>query len=170
MHHPSCSMSHREKSVTATAPLPWPRPNPTINHAQTDWKADDTEQNVVIPPLLPGLGGRVGLSENDPLHSKKPPSGVTSALAAETLQVATSPAAAAGARARATRRLNQLSFSAKAKPRPSWGGRKLLDAVLKGPSRALARTLSPCARPLSNKGRRGSSQEVAGRRGRRPCG
>ena len=79
MHHPSCSMSHREESVTATPAMPQAQPNckPCPNRSK------GRRQNVLVPPLPPMMGGRGGPSENAPLHSKKPPCAVTSAFTAE---------------------------------------------------------------------------------------
>ena len=142
-HAPSIMLNVTTRRECHCHPCHAPRPNPTATHAQTDRKADDTEQVVVVLSSLPEMGDRGDPSENDSRDSKKPPSAVTWAFAAETLEVATSPVA--------RQWLNQLSLAAKAKQSQGHrgrGGRKLARGSRRARSRALY--LLARARPHSH--------------------
>ena len=159
-------MSHRrEESVTSTPPpsLAMSRPDPTAKRAQTDRKADTTPPGCYRRTVNAKCGRRGNPSGSEPVHSKKLPSVVTSALAAETFEVATLPVARRG-QGQGGGRLNQLRFaSLRPPPKRSQGqrgdgergGRKLHGAwgSLEGPRRALAVAVAP---PLSLCGLRSS--------------
>ena len=86
------------------------RPDPTAKRAQTDRKADDTAPGRCRRTMNAKCGRRGNLSGSEPVHSKKLPSAVTSASAAETSEVATLPVARRG-QGQGGGWLNQLRFA-----------------------------------------------------------